>query len=125
MTAPSIDAWIAALTGAGAGGVILKLLDIAASRRQTSASADVTLSAEARQWVESFRAEMAAMATRHREELGIMASRIDGLEARLSEREARIKDLEDENMKLEREVKRLMRRVSELESEGRKHTGAS
>lgn len=100
---------------AGAGAVVLRIVDIIASRRASAAGVEATYSADAREWAETFRAELAAQSERHAREIGSLVARIESLETRLATSEASRAALVEENRRLESEVHRLTLRVAELE----------
>lgn len=106
---------ITAAGAAGAGAVVLRVVDLIAARRTSAAGVEATYSADAREWAETFRAELAAQSERHAREIAVLSARIEGLETRLAASETSRAALVEENRRLESEVHRLTLRVAELE----------
>lgn len=115
MAENSIAQFLTAAGAAGAGAIVLRVVDLIASRRASAAGVEATYSADAREWAETFRAELAAQSERHAREIGVLSARIEGLEARLAASESSRAALVQENRRLEGEVHRLTLRVAELE----------
>jgi predicted nuclease with TOPRIM domain len=97
------------------GSAAVALINALANRRAVSVSADVTLSADARAWVEQFRAEMDAMASRHKADVSALSQRLDEMTRRLAEVEAENTRLEEENRRLKAENARLETEVMALQ----------
>lgn len=100
---------------AGAGAIVLRLIDYVSARRSSVASVENTYSADARAWADTFRAELEAQSARHAREMESLAARLSAMETRLAASEQSRAALVAENAKLELEVSRLTARVAELE----------